>query len=114
MVRLRDTAGRLQAAEKDLRKLRDQAHQADVKIAAAKAAAGDADARAEEVARMEAELANALPIPVTVRVALGPSAAWEVRGRGTGQVRDGMHEIETKIPANSDRKIRWRVRRAGE
>jgi hypothetical protein len=63
---------------------------------------------------MEAELANALPIPVTVRVALGPSAAWEVRGRGTGQVRDGMHEIETKIPANSDRKIRWRVRRAGE
>ena len=37
---------------------RDKAHQADVKIAAAKATAGNADARAMEVAAMEQELAG--------------------------------------------------------
>lgn len=87
---------------------------AQVQVACRRTSEHDPGEAPRKWTRMEAELANALPIPVTVRVALGPTAAWEVRGRGTGQVRDGMHEIETKIPANSDRKIRWRVRRSGE
>ncbi|WP_338445371.1 hypothetical protein V5F89_09270 [Pelagerythrobacter marensis] len=64
--------------------------------------------------RMEAEVANALPVPVTLRIGLGRSAQWEARGTNAARVRDGMREIETTIPANSDRIIRWRVRRSGD
>ncbi|AKM07264.1 DUF4139 domain-containing protein [Pelagerythrobacter marensis] len=100
--------------------LRDHAEGQDVEIALGtspqvqaacrRTSKHDPDEKPRKWNRMEAEITNALPTPVTVRIALGWSAYWDVRGRGTGSVRDGMREIETTIPANSDRKIRWRVR----
>lgn len=60
--------------------------------------------------RMEAEVANALANPVTLRIRLGSGADWEVRRRPELTVRDGEWTIEAEIPANSDRKIRWSVR----
>lgn len=59
---------------------------------------------------MEAAAANALAQPVRLRIVLGQSAEWEVRRRDGLRIKDGERVIETTIPANSERKIRWRLR----
>ena len=60
---------------------------------------------------MEAAIANALRVPVRLRLVLGWTADWDVARRGGLQVRDGERVIELRIPANSEREIRWRQRR---
>lgn len=60
---------------------------------------------------MEAAIANALRVPVRLRLVLGWTADWDVARRGGLQVRDGERVIELRIPASSEREIRWRQRR---
>ncbi|RIV78122.1 DUF4139 domain-containing protein [Pelagerythrobacter aerophilus] len=82
-----------------------------VQIACTRTSKHDPASKPEKWVRMEAELANALGHPARLRIRLGSAADWEVRGRGL-RIKDGERVIETTIPANSDRKIRWRVRSA--
>ncbi|RXZ63980.1 DUF4139 domain-containing protein [Pelagerythrobacter rhizovicinus] len=82
-----------------------------VRVACTRTSEHDPATEPEKWARMEAEIANALDHPARLRVRLGTAADWEVRGRGL-RIKDGERVIETTIPANSDRKVRWRVRSA--
>lgn len=59
-------------------------------------------------ARMEAELSNANPFPVTVRLELGAPAQWRFRGVRE-QVRDGQRIVEVTLPANGTRRVEWHV-----
>jgi hypothetical protein len=60
---------------------------------------------------MEATVANALRVPVRLRLNLGWPADWEVARRRGLQVKDGQHVVEVRIPATSERTIDWRQRR---
>lgn len=80
-----------------------------VQVACTRTSEHDPAAEPEKWVRMEAEIANALDHPARLRIRLGTAADWEVRGRGL-RIKDGERVIETTIPANSDRKIRWRAR----
>jgi hypothetical protein len=64
---------------------------------------------------MRALLTNANTHPVKVRLALGASAAWKVRGAGKGvSVKDGQWVIERAIPAGTATRLDWEVRRSTE
>ncbi len=61
--------------------------------------------------KMRAELTNANPQAVTMRVKLGWSAGWEARvPRETVVVKNGQKVVEVTIPANQTRTLEWRQR----
>jgi hypothetical protein len=58
-------------------------------------------------------LSNANRKPVQVRIVLGASGQWQLRGiRGT-RIKDGEVIVEVTVPANSRREVSWEVRLAG-
>lgn len=60
---------------------------------------------------MRADLTNANPHAVTVRLQLGWAGEWDVRfPRGRVQVKNGQKIVEIEIPANTSREFLWRVR----
>jgi hypothetical protein len=62
---------------------------------------------------MRGTLTNANRAPVTLRVVLGASGQWQLRGlRGT-RIKDGEVILEVTIPANGRRELTWEVRPAG-
>lgn len=57
------------------------------------------------------ELSNANTHPVAVRIELGSSGDWKVRGKIKGlAVRDGQWSIERTIPAGKTERIDWQIR----
>lgn len=58
---------------------------------------------------MRAELTNANPHPVTVRLQLAPPGV-ELRLPGRVMVKNGMQTIEVTLPANQSRRFDWRLR----
>lgn len=112
------SAGDLLLAEEQLR---DHAEGQDVEIALGESAqvqltcasTGDAErAAAGDWSPMRGVLANANPDPVSVRLLLGRSDQWRVRGlRGT-RVKDGVIVWEGQVPANGRRQVEWDVRPA--
>ena len=64
-------------------------------------------------APMRVALSNANPTPVRLRLVLGPSGQWQLRGVKGTKVKDGEVILETTIPANGRREIAWDVRPAG-
>jgi hypothetical protein len=59
---------------------------------------------------MRMVLTNANPNPVKLRLALGGSGEWRLRGlRGT-RVKDGEVIVEVTIPGNGRRELNWQVR----
>ncbi|WAT18038.1 hypothetical protein OZN62_00215 [Aurantiacibacter sp. MUD11] len=56
-----------------------------------------------------AELSNANPSPVTVRLNIGYPSQWRFRGVRE-RLRNGRRIIEVEVPANGSRELRWRVR----
>lgn len=101
-------------------RLRDYASRQDVEIAlgasdrvqAACARTSEHDPAEEpgKWTRMEATVTNALANSVTLRIELGRAADWEVGRRQGLRVKDGVRMIEARIPADSERKIRWKIR----
>jgi len=60
---------------------------------------------------MRTELTNANPLPVTLRLKLGRSSEWEVRGlREQVVVKNGQKVVELTIPANQTRTFDWKLR----
>ncbi|WP_298467199.1 hypothetical protein [uncultured Erythrobacter sp.] len=61
--------------------------------------------------KMQANLTNANPHPVKMRLELGWSGDWNIRfPRNKVQVKNGYEIVEVTIPANSERKFVWRLR----
>lgn len=58
-----------------------------------------------------AEATNANPAPVTVRFRIGGSADWQLRNVRGARIKDGQWIVEQRIPANSRRRLSWKVRR---
>jgi hypothetical protein len=63
---------------------------------------------------MRTTLTNANANPVNVRVALGPSGTWRLRGIKGTRVKDGQVIVEVTVPGNGTRELNWNVRPAGE
>lgn len=111
-----DAAGDLLLAED---RLRDHAEGQDVELWLGESAqvpvrcervhGGD---RAEGSVAMRAEINNANPRPVSLRLVLGQSADWSVRGLRETRVKDGQIVHELTIPANSRREVTWELRAA--
>ncbi|QYU66085.1 hypothetical protein J4558_13850 [Leptolyngbya sp. 15MV] len=60
---------------------------------------------------MRAEIANANPHPIAMRIDLGEAGQWEARWpRRTARLKDGRLVVELEIPANSIRTFDWRLR----
>ena len=101
-------------------RLRDYASGQDVEIALGRSdgvqvlcsrlSESDAESDPDEWTEFQAEAVNALPLPVQLRLVLGWSDRWTVRQRDGLRIKDGERVIEVTIPANSERKIRWRLR----
>ena len=63
--------------------------------------------------KMHANLTNANPHPVTMRLNLGWSGDWDVRfPRNRVRVKNGYKSVEVTVPANSEREFIWRLRDA--
>ena len=61
--------------------------------------------------KMRAELTNANPQPVTMRLKLGWSSEWEATVRRESVVvKNGQKVVEVTIPANQTRTFEWKVR----
>ncbi len=61
--------------------------------------------------KMRANLTNANPHPITMRLELGWSGDWNIRfPRNKVQVKNGFKTVEVTIPANSEREFVWRLR----
>lgn len=61
--------------------------------------------------KMRAELTNANPQPVTMRLKLGWSSEWDARGlRESVVVKNGQMVVEVTIPANQTRTFEWKLR----
>ncbi|WP_338244253.1 DUF4139 domain-containing protein [Aurantiacibacter hainanensis] len=58
--------------------------------------------------RMQAELSNANPFPVSVRLELGAPSQWRFRGVRE-QVRDGQRFVMVVVPPNGVRRLEWDV-----
>ena len=71
------------------------------------------DPPGERWREMTAELTNANPAPVTVRLNMGYPAQWRFRGVRE-QLKDGQRIIEVEVPGNSSRELSWRVRATTE
>ncbi|KRA83051.1 hypothetical protein ASD76_02955 [Altererythrobacter sp. Root672] len=63
---------------------------------------------------MQATLTNANRNPVKVRVSLGPSGAWQLRGIKGTRVKDGNVIVEVTVPGNGRRELTWELRPPGE
>ncbi len=63
-------------------------------------------------AKMQTVMTNANPGPVKVRLDLGWSSAWEIKGLRQTLVKDGKYVAEFTIPANGTRTIKWKIRSA--
>ncbi|MCX9146802.1 DUF4139 domain-containing protein [Erythrobacter sp. WG] len=61
--------------------------------------------------RMRAELTNANPHPVTVRLQLAPPGT-ALRAPGKVVVKNGMQTVEVTLPANTARSFDWQLRGA--
>jgi hypothetical protein len=59
---------------------------------------------------MKVTLTNANPVPVTVRVVLGQSGDWQLRGLAGTRVKDGQVIAEVSVPANGRRELKWEAR----
>lgn len=60
---------------------------------------------------MRANLSNANAHPTKVRLSLGPSGDWEVRGAGKDlSVKDGQWVLERTIPAGRASRLDWEMR----
>jgi len=71
----------------------------------------DPDDNDRKWTKMRAELTNANPQPVTMRLKLGWSSEWEARvPREAVQVKNGQKVVEVTIPANQTRTLEWRLR----
>ena len=66
---------------------------------------------ARQWTNMRAELTNANPQPVTMRLKLGYSTEWDIRfPHQAVAVKNGYHVAEVTIPANQTRTFEWRLR----
>lgn len=74
----------------------------------------DFDEERPRWAPMSAVLTNANPAPATLRLTLGASGQWQVRGIGNIRVKDGEVIAEVTIPANGRRELKWDLRPATE
>ncbi|MFL0356289.1 DUF4139 domain-containing protein [Erythrobacter sp. GH1-10] len=62
---------------------------------------------------MRAEVRNANPHPITIRLLLGQAIDWAIRfRRGKTRVKNGYTITEVNVPANSTREFTWKVRGA--
>ena len=96
--------------------LRDHAEEQEVELALG--ASTQVSARCDQLAAataeprrwqpMRATLFNANPRPATLRLWLGPTAQWAVRG-AQPLLRDGQHVLELTIPANGMQVVEWEV-----
>jgi hypothetical protein len=72
----------------------------------------DFDEYPQRWAPMHVTLTNANPVPVKLRLVLGWSGQWQLRGIKGTKVKDGEVILETTIPANGRRELKWDVRPA--
>ena len=73
----------------------------------------DPDEEDRKWVKMLAEVRNANPHDVTIRLMLGEPSYWDVRfQRGKTQVKNGYLITEVKVPANSAREFSWKIRRS--
>ncbi|WP_336986207.1 hypothetical protein [Altererythrobacter aquiaggeris] len=70
----------------------------------------DPDNQSRKWSRMAGTFTNANPGPVTVRLYLGSSDGWQVKGVRGYRLKDGQHISEFTVPANSTREIKWLTR----
>lgn len=104
-------------------RLRDYAEGQDVEIALGESSQvfaqceqiGDIDPN-EQPTRwtpMRTVLTNANRTPARVRLVLGASGDWQLRGIQGTRVKDGEVIVEVTVPANGRREVNWEVRPAG-
>jgi hypothetical protein len=62
---------------------------------------------------MRATVTNANPSPASLRLVLGASGQWQLRGLQGTRVKDGEVIVEVTVPGNGRREITWQVRPAG-
>jgi hypothetical protein len=62
---------------------------------------------------MHLVLTNANRNPAKVRIVLGQSGDWQLRGVSGTRVKDGQIIVEVTVPGNSERDIEWELRPAG-
>ncbi len=62
---------------------------------------------------MRVMLSNANRNPARVRVVLGPSGQWQLRGLQGTRVKDGEVVVEVTVPGNGRREVSWEARPAG-
>ncbi len=116
----RGPAGELLIAE---RNLRDYASGQDVELELGESSQVFANCRyeanrlddppGERWREMTAEITNANPAPVTVRLNMGYPSQWRFRGVRE-RIKDGQRIIEVEVPGNGSRELTWRVRPASE
>ncbi|MDA9918279.1 hypothetical protein N9D37_00120 [Erythrobacter sp.] len=71
----------------------------------------DPEDNSREWVKMIAEIRNANPLDITIRLELGESGEWSIRPRGAKtRVKDGYEIVEIKVRANSKRKFQWKIR----
>ena len=62
---------------------------------------------------MRVTLTNANRNPTRIRVVLGPSGDWQLRGLPGTRVKDGEVIVEVTVPGNGRRVVTWEARPAG-
>ena len=67
---------------------------------------------ADDQAPMKLTLTNANRNPVRVRVVLGPSGQWNMRGLAGVRVKDGEMIAEVTVSGNGRRELQWELRSA--
>ncbi|TRD12375.1 hypothetical protein FGU71_11220 [Erythrobacter insulae] len=61
--------------------------------------------------KMSADIRNANPHDIKIRLLLGESGQWDIRASGAKQqVKNGFDTVELTIAANSTREFRWKIR----
>lgn len=75
---------------------------------------GDPPGEGRKWRKMRAEISNANPHPIRVRVVLGWSGDWEARWpKHKTEVKDGTLIVEVSVPANSTETFDFRLRSTG-
>jgi len=72
----------------------------------------DPDEAPTSWAPMSVTLTNANRRAAQVRLVLGPSGQWQLRGLRT-RIKDGEVTIEITVPGNGRREVTWEIRQAG-
>ena len=62
---------------------------------------------------MRVVLTNANRNPARVRIGLGPSGQWQLRGLPGTRIKDGEVIVEVTVPGNGRREVTWEVRPPG-